>query len=1450
MNEDSVSIRPRQAIRRSPLTLALGILFACVACSEGAESPAIGTTTQASASADGGADGGAPGFCGGAGSLVDPYLICTCPQLQQMEADVDAHYRLASDIDCTSFDAGDGNGFRPVGDSDWEGRFRGSLDGDGYIISNLSISRSAENNVALFGATRDATVQQVGLSSATVAGGEKTAGLIGFMDGGQVSECFVTGAVTGGWSAGGLVAYAFYGAIADSYSAASVDGGLDSGLAIGIIDNSTVDRVYTSGAAASSGLTFLGYELTSTTSGAFFDCTVAGSCTASRAAPTSDLQNQSYLEASSYDFVGVWGYRGAGTYACLQWEAGCGGTCGTTDGSCDGVDDDCDGNIDEDYASYATTCGDGVCASTGATSCVAGLVQDSCSAGSPSGPDDSCDSVDQDCDGATDEAYAASATSCGVGSCADTGATSCVDGVVEDTCSPGTPAADDATCDDADDDCDGATDEDYAGSSTSCGVGACAATGVMSCSAGVESDSCAPGSPMGDDSTCDGVDDDCDGVVDEGYTSVPTNCGTGVCATTGATSCVAGAVVDSCETGTPSGDDSTCDGSDDDCDGSIDEAYATVATSCGDGVCGAVGATACVAGMVEDSCVAGSPVGPDTVCDGLDSDCDGSTDEAYSPTATSCGTGACSANGTTACVAGAETDSCAPGSPTGDDSTCDGVDSDCDGTTDEAYASEATSCGDGVCGATGATACVAGAVQDSCAPGSPTGPDTVCDGLDSDCDGSTDEAYSPTPTTCGVGVCSASGTTACSAGIETDSCVAGSPTGADQLCDGLDEDCDGSVDEGYSSVATSCGVGVCSASGATSCVGGAVVDGCSPGTATGDDSSCDGVDADCDGAVDESFAPSATACGLGVCAAAGVTSCVSGTVVDSCSPGTPTGDDSTCDARDADCDGAVDEAFVSTPTGCGVGGCARTGTLICADGSVQDTCVAGSPSAADTTCDGFDDDCDAVSDEDFVAYCSASATVECAGGTEVVTECDDSDACNGGETCSGGVCQAGSAPSLDDGNPCTADSCDPIAGVMHDPLPQGTDCGDGDVCNGAETCDDGGVCVGGPPPTVDDGYPCTIDSCDPITGVQNDYAPAGTSCSDGDPCNGDEVCNAGGVCTSGLPPAMGACVPPAPTAAFFVPKQMNVLSEGAGATLVATTNVNGVPSDPYGEGLTFTTMPGSPPGDFTVALTGQRPGVPQILERVRMRATTASYTVRNFEIWASSTTADPSEFELVFAGTLPQEERFVEYELPMTAARFVRFAIVDNYGDTFSRAYDLSIFSSSNVGSLVSMDDAGAVATATSGSVWAGRLNDYCDASCGTGWFSDTGDVGGTDLTIDLAGDQVHLIDAVRLVSDGSTSALRDFEIWVSQTGQDPADFSLVTAAEMLREDDQRFWYGFDPVPARFVRLRVVSNYGATRVRILDVGIHSAERGGLEVQFQDLSSPGGDPIEHWLWEFR
>jgi hypothetical protein len=109
------------------------------------------------------------------------------------------------------------------------------------------------------------------------------------------------------------------------------------------------------------------------------------------------------------------------------------------------------------------------------------------------------------------------------------------------------------------------------------------------------------------DTTCDGIDDNCNGTKDEGYVAVVTNCGVGACLSVGATSCVNGVVLNSCVPGTPAAGDATCNGIDDNCNGTKDEGYVSTSTSCGVGACLRSGSTSCVAGVVTNSCAAGTP---------------------------------------------------------------------------------------------------------------------------------------------------------------------------------------------------------------------------------------------------------------------------------------------------------------------------------------------------------------------------------------------------------------------------------------------------------------------------------------------------------------------------------------------------------------------------------------------------------------------------------------------------------------------------------------------------------------------------------------------------------------------------------------------------------------------------------------------------------------------------
>jgi alpha-tubulin suppressor-like RCC1 family protein len=358
------------------------------------------------------------------------------------------------------------------------------------------------------------------------------------------------------------------------------------------------------------------------------------------------------------------------------------------------------------YVPVMTTCGVGACARTGMTSCPAGSIVDSCMAGAPAANDFSCNGSDDDCNGSVDEDYVPVVTTCAAGACASTGISSCVMGMLRDSCVGSTPAPNDATCDGRDDDCDGDTDEDFAPVAITCGEGVCLRMGVEQCDDGAVIASCMPGNPGPSDDDCDGLDDDCDGQADQDYESMPTTCGAGACASTGETDCVNGVETNSCQAGNNAPSDATCDGVDDDCNGQTDEDYAPVPTSCGVGACARTSTSSCVSGTVRSNCTPGTPAANDATCDNVDNDCNGQRDEDYVSQPTSCSNGTCTAAGATSCVAGSEQDSCVV--PTGDrdgDGTADCADLCPDDAWNDAD-------GDGVCGDVDNCPDVANADQD------------------------------------------------------------------------------------------------------------------------------------------------------------------------------------------------------------------------------------------------------------------------------------------------------------------------------------------------------------------------------------------------------------------------------------------------------------------------------------------------------------------------------------------------------------------------------------------------------------------------------------------------------------------------------------------------------------------------------------------------------------------
>jgi hypothetical protein len=212
------------------------------------------------------------------------------------------------------------------------------------------------------------------------------------------------------------------------------------------------------------------------------------------------------------------------------------------------------------------------------------------------------------------------------------------------------------------------------------------------------------------------------------------------------------------------------------------------------------------------------------------------------------------------------------------------------------------------------TGCLIGPIG-GCEPNIATGSVTdTCNGVDDDCDGLVDEDQPPTT----------------------------------EVCDGVDNNCNGAVDEQFPFSVTCGAAGACAGSQTFTCVGG-VPDATPCVGAIEVDSVpdiCNGDDDDCDGLTDEDEPPTAEV----------------------------------CDGIDNNCNGAVDEQFPFSVT-CGAAGtCAGSQTFTCVGGVPGATACTGVSAPEPEIPDGYDNDCDGQTDEcdgpgDFWCNCAGGEVV-------------------------------------------------------------------------------------------------------------------------------------------------------------------------------------------------------------------------------------------------------------------------------------------------------------------------------------------------------------------------------------------------------------------------------------------------------------------------------------------
>ena len=220
----------------------------------------------------------------GAGTETDPYKIGSAVQLAQLAtlvnantkpyANINTYYRQTAEIDLSAY-----SNWTPIGDFNTNNdlsSFRGSYDGNGHSISNLSINRPESDHQGLFGQVRHTNsvinnvrltnvnitgknrvggvagillfgkIENCCVSVGAISGGSNVGGVIGDGYGGRVEKCFVTGgAVTGSGSGGGIAGNIFQTSVFDCYATVNVSGDIAGGV-VGQ-SNSSIRYCYATG---------------------------------------------------------------------------------------------------------------------------------------------------------------------------------------------------------------------------------------------------------------------------------------------------------------------------------------------------------------------------------------------------------------------------------------------------------------------------------------------------------------------------------------------------------------------------------------------------------------------------------------------------------------------------------------------------------------------------------------------------------------------------------------------------------------------------------------------------------------------------------------------------------------------------------------------------------------------------------------------------------------------------------------------------------------------------------------------------------------------------------------------------------------------------------------------------------------------------------------------------
>jgi len=272
----------------------------------------------------------ASAFSEGDGRLSNPYVVTTVWELQNVTNDLSAHYILGNDIDATiTYSWNGGEGFVPIAQG-----FHGSFNGDGHVITNLTINLPSTTYVGLFAhAQNGALIHSVGLEGVNFVGNIFVGGIVGLLTtGSKIYSSYSTGEILANTQlGGGLVGRAYNGYIDDCYSQCNVSGAYIGGLVGELSSSAYINKSYSTGSVSGTGLVggLVGSISTSVVNASFYDTTTSGQSDTGKGTPktTEQMRNISTFSGAGWSIVDVmsydnetWYIEDEVDYPRLSWE--------------------------------------------------------------------------------------------------------------------------------------------------------------------------------------------------------------------------------------------------------------------------------------------------------------------------------------------------------------------------------------------------------------------------------------------------------------------------------------------------------------------------------------------------------------------------------------------------------------------------------------------------------------------------------------------------------------------------------------------------------------------------------------------------------------------------------------------------------------------------------------------------------------------------------------------------------------------------------------------------------------------------------------------------------------------------------------------------------------------------------------------------------------------------